>query len=121
MVIFVGDKPANRMRPGALAFEGAVCTNRLAAWIKILTPGNYFLINSHSFPDQSKLQTFNRCGDVFVALGNNASNVLCGLDIPHFKLPHPSGLNRQTNDISYVVSRLNACKKYLQGTKVLTN
>jgi len=35
MVIFVGDKPSPKMKPGAKPFEGAACEKRLKEWLKL--------------------------------------------------------------------------------------
>jgi len=51
----------------------------------------------------------------FVAFGTNASKFLKKNNIPHFKLPHPSGLNRQINDKAYIISKLDECKKYIEN------
>ncbi len=50
-----------------------------------------------------------------LALGITVGSILGDLHIPHFKLPHPSGLNRQLNDSGYVQEKLNSCRKYLYG------
>ena len=39
-----------------------------------------------------------KCHDKVLALGNVASEWLSKHDIPHLKVPHPSGLNRMWND-----------------------
>ena len=36
MIIFVGDRPSPKMKPGAKPFEGAACEKRLKEWIKRL-------------------------------------------------------------------------------------
>ncbi len=48
-----------------------------------------------------------------IALGNKVSEVLTLAGINHFKMPHPSGLNRKLNDPKYVHEQLQACKNYL--------
>lgn len=49
-----------------------------------------------------------------VALGKYACETLTDLGIPHFSLPHPSGLNRVLNDSFYVEERLHACREFLK-------
>lgn len=50
-----------------------------------------------------------------IALGTNVSDTLCHMGINHFRLPHPSGLNRQLNDTNYVNDLLQSCKLYLRS------
>ena len=49
-----------------------------------------------------------------VALGGMVSKHLKRLDIEHFTLPHPSPLNRQTNDPEFISNQLKKCAFYLK-------
>lgn len=49
--------------------------------------------------------------DRILCLGSEVSKQLKLLN--HFKLPHPSGLNRQLNNPKYVTQKLKECRKYL--------
>jgi hypothetical protein len=51
--------------------------------------------------------------DRVVALGGFPSKALSKLDVDHFVLPHPSGLNRKLNDKSYEREVLKNCSDYL--------
>ena len=51
--------------------------------------------------------------DKVIALGNVASNSLKRLNIDHFKMPHPSGLNRQLNDKDFEKKKIKECYNYL--------
>jgi hypothetical protein len=51
--------------------------------------------------------------DKVVALGNFPSRALDMISISHFKLPHPSGLNRLLNNKQYELGELDACAKYI--------
>lgn len=120
MIIFVGDKPSSRMRPGAKPFEGAACEKLLYDWILDIIG-----YNAYEGLGYRKLATIvNQCdyneywfgychkkGHKFIALGNNASKAL--KSVPHFKLPHPSGRNRQINDPKFIEAKLRECKKWL--------
>ncbi len=125
-VIFVGDRPSNRMKPGAKPFEGAACEKRLKEWIKKLGVKNYEIYNQISIEVHSPI--FVTYYDAvegrdklistrvkYIALGNNASKAL--KYVPHFKLPHPSGQNRQMNDVAYIESCLEKAKLYLNETE----
>jgi len=54
--------------------------------------------------------------DKVLALGSKVSDILDLMGINHFKLPHPSGLNRQLNNKTYIYSTLRSCKNYLEAT-----
>lgn len=49
-----------------------------------------------------------------ITVGVKAHDVLVLMGIPHFSLPHPSGLNRQLNNLKFVDSKLKECKRYLR-------
>jgi hypothetical protein len=134
MILFVGDKPSSKMKPGAKAFQGAACEARLKEWAEYLTGYSrletiireskpfgynreYWTVNANDGNFESYLETARKYPDIVVALGNNASDSLTKLGTPHFKLPHPSGRNRQINDKEYIQSRLNACKSYIESFK----
>lgn len=51
--------------------------------------------------------------DKILALGTKASDVLNLMGIDHFRLPHPSGLNRKLNNKRYVEHTLSECREYL--------
>jgi hypothetical protein len=52
--------------------------------------------------------------DRVVALGGFPSKALSKLDVDHFVLPHPSGLNRKLNDKEYEREVLRSCSEYLR-------
>lgn len=53
--------------------------------------------------------------DKVLALGKFVSDALIKINIDHFKIPHPSGLNRQTNDKEFINEELKKCKSYVLG------
>lgn len=48
-----------------------------------------------------------------LALGNKVSDVLTRLNIRHYKLPHPSGLNRLLNDKDYEDTVIRNCREFI--------
>lgn len=120
MILFVGDRPSPRMKPGAKPFEGAACEKRLMEWLEVLSNG----FTNSAFDDFRIVNRFDRPKRIFakwwtgeaivVALGNNASRTLNKYCIVHFKLPHPSGRNRQINDKAFIEQKLKECKEWLQ-------
>lgn len=116
LVLFVGDKPSKLNTHPDIAFVGAACYPRLMAWCAELQVKPIF-INRTS----DHFETYILCAignkTPVVALGNNASKALQKYDKLYFKLPHPSGLNRQINDEIFVKNQLKACKKWLKARK----
>lgn len=114
MVLFVGDKPSRLNTDPSIAFKGARCEPRLMEWIEALGIKRFHIVNQSDtliaidITSQAMLK-----GVPIVALGNNASKWL-GRTL-HFKLPHPSGRNRQINDKAFIIAKLEECKKYLEN------
>jgi uracil-DNA glycosylase len=121
-VVFVGDRPSSRNRYLYLPFVGTPSFKTLCKWIKALEVDSYNLSNSYNNADRRRLYKWAHMNissmpyfTHFIALGNNAHKVLEELGIPHFKLPHPSGRNRQLNNKSFVDNKLLECKAWLNG------
>lgn len=114
-VLLVGDKPSPRMKPLAKPFEGARCHGRVLEWIQILGINEPKLYNrvDYALQHMIKIGAFKHIP--VVAFGTNPSKFLTKYGIAHFKLPHPSGLNRQINDKAFIVSKLDECKKYIEN------
>lgn len=114
--IFVGDKPSPRMKPGAKAFDGAVCYKRLIEWVKYLNayPSTVFNRNDIELIGWMTLSMLESNNIKFIALGNKASDYLKDMHVDHFKLPHPSGRNRKLNNKKYVEEQLELALTYLE-------
>ena len=54
--------------------------------------------------------------DKVIALGEFASQALTKSMVPHFKLPHPSGLNRKLNDKNLIDKELSYAYDYVNCT-----
>lgn len=124
MILFIGDKPSPKMKSGAPAFQGAACEKRLMEWIykiivndadknKYRAPVEAYLIANKN---DEELLIWARASKV-IALGNNAAKHIFSMDIPHFKLPHPSGRNRQINDKEFIAKKLKECREWLKEKK----
>lgn len=50
-----------------------------------------------------------------IALGNTAADAMKRLGIECYKMPHPSGRNRQLNDDDFVAEKINGLKEYLKS------
>ena len=55
--------------------------------------------------------------DKVVALGKTAQTALTLLHIPHYAMPHPSGLNRQLNDPKFVEEKINGLVEFLTSIR----
>lgn len=112
-VIFVGDKPSRFNLDLNIAFIGAKCYPRLMKWLNFLEAENCSLLNSHTIELLTRIIQCEAHGFKIVALGNNASNRLTKVGVKHFRMPHPSGLNRKLNDKQYELDMLKEVKDWL--------
>lgn len=112
MIIFVGDKPSIRNTVPGQAFIGTKSHKVLQEWAARMCLLNFTMLNSQE-ADLPQLIRFHSIENQLVALGNNASKVLQQLGFKHFKLPHPSGRNRQLNNKEFIRQQLQNCKSYL--------
>tara|TARA_R100000278_G_scaffold103436_1_gene79847 strand:+ start:266 stop:655 length:390 start_codon:yes stop_codon:yes gene_type:complete len=120
--LVVGQNPGNRTfrkkddKPNTGSSIG-----RLYQWMTFLGIDTYSFTNVSSKQgkvtkkdiDYDSLKSMAEGYDKVVALGGFASDALSKIGIDHFKLPHPSGLNRQLNDKAFVDKVLYECKKYM--------
>ena len=51
--------------------------------------------------------------DYIIALGNTADIALTLLRLSFYKMPHPSGLNRQLNDPLYIQEKIKGLRQFL--------
>tara|TARA_B100000287_G_scaffold215852_1_gene203601 strand:- start:1126 stop:1500 length:375 start_codon:yes stop_codon:yes gene_type:complete len=121
MIIVIGQNPGLGKK--------ALKTNtggRLEEWMSTISPNrNYSFTNAYLYPgkvikkniDYDLLKKTTKEYSKVIALGNIASEALTKIKVDHFKLPHPSGLNRQLNDKTYVSKVLKDCNKYVTDEK----
>ena len=116
-VMFVGDRPSPKNTNPSVAFYGTKSMDTLAGWLFWLglNKKQVLFINSHEQDLLVAIEVHSNLGGTVVALGNNASDRLDKIGVPHFKLPHPSGRNRKLNDKKFIDSELEKCKNYLRG------
>lgn len=94
----------------------------LNQWLKDLDAPMVSFVNLYegydikrTHPDANQIAEMSKGYNKILALGNAVSVTLLRLGISHYRLPHPSGLNRKLNDKRYVHEQLVACKNYLKG------
>ena len=117
--IVIGQNPGNN--PKAATYKNHTFV-RLNQWCDELGITHFGFANAVTHPGPVKMKDvdFNRLkelveGDAKVlALGGFASRCLSVINKSHFRLPHPSPLNRQMNDKEFVKQVLAECKEYLK-------
>jgi len=118
-IIVVGQNPGTYKR----RVPKHTSLTRLNEWMdRVGVRGCYSFVNCHSSPksslrladvDQSAIEHA-RSYDRVIALGEFANEALKRASIPHFKLPHPSGLNRRINDQKFMSMVFRNCREYLR-------
>lgn len=81
---------------------------------------NFSFINTYDTIEESevdlgRLQEASIDYDKIVALGEFVSMQLRDAKIIHYKMPHPSPLNRQLNDKEYERTQISGLKAYLHA------
>lgn len=127
-ILFIGPCPRTKNTDPNIPFAGTKSANVIMDWIYYMNLYQYNLmfinvsnrINSKDFTVDEILTLHHitlphtiRLSYNIIAFGDQVSNVLKFDKIEHFKLPHPSGRNRQLNDQKFINNRLDLCKQYL--------
>jgi hypothetical protein len=115
IVAFVGQNPSAKAAKSGNTFP------RLNDWVEKLGLDTFTFMNAYPEPGKCKVSDVNLDNlrkalykfSKVVALGNFADEALSKAGIQHFKLPHPSPLNRQINDDRFINSCLDECREYL--------
>lgn len=128
-ILFVGSNPST-VSETSVPFENTRSLTTIKEWAEILGNNNkYYLVNvsdSHTEGNRSltlveirgsllslKQKIFSVQPDKVVALGTTAQKALSMIEVDHFVLPHPSGLNRQLNNGKFVEHKLADCAEYI--------
>jgi len=117
-VIFIG------MQPSRAKYRRNCTLDRFEAWVDFL--GLRFVSFHNAIVDPLLPQRLSSVNyellhksvynySYVVALGNLVSNSLKRIDTQHFKMPHPSPLNRLLNDRSYEQNMLYELRSYVYG------
>ena len=97
--------------------------DNLNRWMSHVGVEHYSFINavekkgkvSHKEVDYDFIKKVSYDYKYIVALGGFASKALCKIKVSHFKMPHPSPLNRQLNDKTKLAITLMALQEYIGG------
>lgn len=108
------NKPTLKGKPNATF-------RKLESWMSHCNVQHFSFCNTFDDPSEAKyskvdfqrLCTLTKGYDKIIALGGFVSGSLNKIDVPHFKLPHPSPRNRLLNDKAYERKIINECKDYL--------
>lgn len=118
MIIFVGDEPSSKNTNPDIPFLGTRSWASLNQWIDLLRirDTNIITISNSDTQDQLEvIEYYHSKGAKIIALGNKAAGRLTKLNIQYFKLPHPSPRNRQLNDPTYIINKLEICKAFIDS------
>ena len=128
IVCFVGSNPSRKNHDSLVPFQGTRSLHILFGWIKLMELDRYKLFNvTPKVIEYNKIRVSDYDLDTLdkevkneklvVALGFVASKALTKLGVRHFRLPHPSGRNRQLNNPVFVKSQVLACKSYIVANR----
>lgn len=118
-ILVVGMCPSNKPTLGS---KQNATFKKLESWMDNLKVKHFSFINTFDYPatptlskvDNKRLSTVTKEYDKVLALGGFVSSALERLGVDHFKMPHPSPLNRLLNDKKYEKQILKQCKEYLK-------
>tara|TARA_B100001564_G_C20332618_1_gene530810 strand:+ start:173 stop:538 length:366 start_codon:yes stop_codon:yes gene_type:complete len=121
MILIVGQNPPSKK--AATNPKGTATERKLSYWLNTLEIDDYRFINcskdrGKTFKiDYDNLIKETRAQTV-VALGSVASKALTKINVEHFKMPHPSPMNRQLNDKEYERQKLMELYLWLKCNKI---
>lgn len=119
-VLVIGMNPSKQGRVGA---KENSTVKKLHEWMTDLGVKHFSFSNSYEHTtdkiplsqiNYDRLFTLTQNYGKIIALGNFASEALDKINVSHFKLPHPSPLNRQLNDKNFERHVLENCRNYLR-------
>jgi len=124
LVIAQNPGPGQDFRKKDDGVRGGSTIGKMYEWMDWIGVNFFSFSNTYPHPgqftkkdiDYDRLYTISKGYNKVIALGNVASEALAKINIDHFKLPHPSGLNRKLNDKVYVQKVLSECKEYYENS-----
>lgn len=115
MIVFIGDRPSMKNLDTNVPFVGTQSYRRLLEWIwkMDIDISQVVMHTKDSLWLHNLRHNANYGSDKVICLGNKSSDLLGKHGVHHYKLPHPSGLNRKLNDGKWLDKQLRECKKWL--------
>lgn len=116
-LLIIGMNPSGR----DLKHKKGPTLSKLESWMDAFEIKHFSFINCFDTPgdakasnvDYERLCTLTKQYDKILALGAFVSKTLNTINVAHFKMPHPSPLNRLLNDKAFEKKTLSDCKDYL--------
>ncbi len=130
-VLFIGDKPNPKKNLSMdVPFVGTQSYKVLLEWcfrmdvdVRYINYINAYTVDGRR-SEELRVLLPNYLSNKIVALGANAAerldvlNLVDVAQIKFFRLPHPSGLNRETNDKKKLTELLSRCREYIYKEKL---
>jgi hypothetical protein len=119
-VLVVGMNPSNKE---SLKDKPSATFKKLESWMTQCGVHYFSFVNTFDERGEAKMTkvdfqrlcTLAQDYDKIIALGGFVSSALNRIDVAHFKMPHPSPLNRLLNDKNFEKQILQECEEYLYG------
>lgn len=116
-ILLVGDKPSFKNLDPRIAFVGTPSYKTLQRWLTVIVPekADIVAINRVDPGFTTHLISCSLEGRKIIACGEEAANALRNFGVVNFfKLPHPSGRNRNLNNKKFVAEILQKCKAWIE-------
>ena len=108
-IIVIGQSPNKRYIVGK---NGSIA--RLTRWLDSINIKQFSFTNLSisNGPEIDRIVTECQGYDKIITIGKIAHNALNKINLEHFSLPHPSGLNRQINNKEFINDKLKSLQVY---------
>ena len=119
-ILVIGLNPSNRPTHGNRHVKNSTF-DRLHRWMDEIEVEHFSFMNVNDRRGRTTMKDvdFETISEVsytytrIVCLGGFVSRVLERMGIQHFRMPHPSPLNRQLNDKDYERKMIDECRRYV--------
>jgi hypothetical protein len=112
-VVFVGDNPSRKNAAQCIPLIGTPNYKRLKEWCLQLGLKPY-LLNSNTLYWINLAKSLQNKGLPVISLSKKASNRLTAYNVPHFKAPNPSNVNRHMSNKEQLDLKLQELLSWVQ-------